>query len=152
RGDCLLVPGGTVHAIGAGITILEVQQNSDTTYRLWDWGRAGREVHIAEALRCTRFGAPPRAPIRPMWFEEDGVEVAHLARCRHFGMNALRVAPPVRRSTLSQAQIYAVIEGRGRMRHGELDFALNPGDVWLVPAACGYHHFEPDGELLLVQT
>lgn len=150
RGDCLLVPGGTVHAIGGGVTILEVQQNSDTTYRLWDWGRAGRETHVAAALRCVRFGAPERAPIRPLWFDEDGARVAHLARCKHFGMNALRITAPARRSTQSQAQIYAVIEGRGTLRHGDLEWALNPGDVWLVPASCGYHHFEPAGELLLV--
>jgi mannose-6-phosphate isomerase len=152
-GDCLLVPGGTVHAIGAGITILEVQQNSDTTYRLWDWGRAGRETHVTQALRCVRFGAPERGPIRPRWFREEGVGVAHLARCKHFGMNALRVTEPVRRSTQSQVNLYAVIEGRGRLRFGDEERALAPGDVWLVPASTGYHRLEPDlGGLHLVHV
>jgi mannose-6-phosphate isomerase len=152
-GDCLLVPGGTVHAIGAGITILEVQQNSDTTYRLWDWGRAGRETHVAEALRCVRFGEPERGPIRPRWFREEPVGIAHLARSRHFGMNALRIERPTRRSTQSQFQVYAVLEGRGALRWRERSFDLAPGDVWLVPAACGYHHLDPqEGELLLVHV
>ena len=152
-GDCLLVPGGTVHAISAGVTILEVQQNSDTTYRLWDWGRSGRETHVRQALACIRFGEPERGPIRPRWFPEGELEVAHLARCKHFGMNALRLTRPVRRSTQSQFNLYAVLEGDGRLRWGEEERALEPGDVWLVPASCGYHHFEPaGGELLLVHT
>ena len=150
-GDCLMVPGGTVHAIGAGVTILEVQQNSDTTYRLWDWGRTGRETHVAEALRCIRFGDPVRAPIRPRWFPEGELQVAHLARCKHFGLNALCLSKSVRRSTQSQFNLYAVIEGEGRLRWDEEERALARGDVWLVPASCGYHHFEPlRGELLLL--
>ncbi len=154
-GDCLLVPGGTVHAIGTGITILELQQNSDTTYRLWDWGRSGREVHIEQALRCIRFGSPERPPMRAHWFEQGaGSWSAQLARSRHFGLNAVRIAQPVRRSTLSQFQIYAVMAGEGRLsvRGSEAEWRLRPGDVWLVPAACGYHNLTPVGsELLLVQ-
>jgi mannose-6-phosphate isomerase len=156
-GDCLLVPGGTVHAIGAGVTILEVQQNSDTTYRLWDWGRTGREVHLSQALACARFGAPERPPLRPVWFEKgDGVAEAPLVRSQQFGLNALRLSRPVRRSTHSQYQIYAVLEGKGRLRlPDQRAFELSPGDVWLVPAACGYHHLEPlmpaGGELVLAQ-
>ena len=150
-GDCLLVPGGTVHAISAGITILEVQQNSDTTYRLWDWGRTGRETHVAQALQCVRFGAPERGPIRPMWFPEGEHSVAHLARSKHFGINALRITRPERFSTQSQANLYAVVEGRGRLRWDGEERPLAPGDVWLVPAATGYHHVEPlGGELVLV--
>jgi len=150
-GDCLLVPGGTVHAISAGVTILEVQQNSDTTYRLWDWGRPGRETHVAQALAVIRFGDPERAPIRPRWFREDELEVAHLARSQHFGMNALRLTTPVRRSTQSQFQLYAVLAGAGTLRWQEREYALTPGDVWLVPASASYHHFAPaGGELLLV--
>ncbi len=150
-GDCLLVPGGTVHAISAGVTILEVQQNSDTTYRLWDWGREGRPTHVAEALQCIRFGDPERGPIRPLWFREGDVDVAHLARCKHFGLNALRLTSSVRRSTQSQCNLYAVIAGRGWLRWDKEERALAPGDVWLVPASTGYHHFEPtDRELLLL--
>jgi mannose-6-phosphate isomerase len=149
-GDCLLVPGGTVHAISAGITILEVQQNSDTTYRLWDWGRAGRETHVAEALKCIRFGDVPRGPIHPRWFPEGAHQIAHLARCKHFGMNALRLRAPTRFSTQSQFHLYAVLEGAGRLRWKEGERELTRGEVWLVPNATGYHYFEPAGEELLL--
>ena len=155
RGDCLFVPGGTVHAISAGVTILEVQQNSDTTYRLWDWGRTGREVHVEQALACIRFGDAARAPVRPRWSAEPGLDAAELVRSAHFAIDVLRVREPVRRSTGERCQIYAVFEGRGLLRlpGREERWALAPGDVWLVPAACGYHQLEPvGGELVLVQT
>ena len=64
RGECFFVPGGTVHAIGAGVTLIEVQQNSDTTFRVNDWGRVGldgkpRDLHVDEALACLDFGSSP---------------------------------------------------------------------------------------------
>lgn len=56
-GDLVYLPAGTIHALGGGITIFEVQQSCDVTYRLWDWGRP-REIHVAEALECTRYSGP----------------------------------------------------------------------------------------------
>ncbi len=58
-GVCHTLPSGTVHALGAGITVAEVQTPSDTTFRLYDWGRAGRELHVPDALRCMRFADDP---------------------------------------------------------------------------------------------
>lgn len=58
-GDCHTLPSGTIHALGAGVLVAEVQTASDTTYRIHDWGRRGRELHIAEALRCCRFEDDP---------------------------------------------------------------------------------------------
>lgn len=51
RGDFIVVPSGTIHAIGGGVTLLEVQQASGITYRLWDWGRPGRELHLDKGLQ-----------------------------------------------------------------------------------------------------
>jgi mannose-6-phosphate isomerase len=58
RGESLYIPGGTIHAICAGSLLLEVQQNSNTTYRLFDWGRKGRPLHIEEGLSALTFKAP----------------------------------------------------------------------------------------------
>ena len=160
-GQCLVVPGGTVHAIGAGITLLEVQQNSDTTYRLWDWDRVGpdgaaRETHRDPGLEATRFDLPRRPPIDPVWTPAgEGAELAHLTRSATFGMNLLRVHGATRRSTQNQFQIYAAVEGTGTLSVPAADTSvpLERGDVWLVPAAAGYHHLEPTyGPLTLVQS
>ena len=93
------------------------------------------------------------APIAARWTEQEGVAVAPLARSRHFGMNALRFTRPARRSTDGQYQIYVVVGGAGRLRvrASKAQALLASGDVWLVPAACGEHDVEPDGELVLVQ-
>lgn len=83
-GDTIFVPAGTVHTIGAGVLVAEVQQNSDTTYRLWDWGSA-REVHVREALESVHFG--PRSPdkVPPQIVEDDGrVQRALLVRSPFF--------------------------------------------------------------------
>jgi mannose-6-phosphate isomerase len=159
-GTCMVVPGGTVHAIGAGVTLLEVQQNSDTTYRVWDWDRLGddgqpRPTHVAEALAAARFDLPQRPPIPPV-FEPAGahVERAPLARSRTFAMNLLRISARARLSTRNQFQIYAAVEGSGRLapRTGAEAVDVRQGDVWLVPAAAGFHDLEPTGErLTLVQ-
>lgn len=160
-GDCMVVPGGTVHAIGAGITLFEVQQNSDTTWRIWDWGRMGldgapRETHLDQALAGIDFDQPARPPVKPVW--EPATEArparAALARSRWFAMNALAFAAPARLSSANQYQIYSVTAGSGRLgvRATGTEVTLNLGDTWLVPAACGYHDVEPgpDG-LTLVQ-
>ncbi len=159
-GECLLIPGGTVHAIGAGVSLLEVQQNSNTTYRIWDWGRVGldgkpRETHLPQALECVRYGEPPRPPVSPIFVPAgEKVSLAHLARSAYFGMNSLVLEGAARFATGGQFQIYAVIEGKGRLettRTG-VDWPLVRGDVWLVPASAGFHWIHPEGgPLRLVQ-
>ena len=59
RGDFISVPAGTIHAIGGGLTILEVQQASGITYRLWDWGRTDRELHLEKGLMVSDFSLCP---------------------------------------------------------------------------------------------
>jgi mannose-6-phosphate isomerase len=83
RGENLFVPSGRIHAIDAGLLILEIQQNSDTTYRVYDWGRLGldkkpRTLHVAESLQCIDFDdfEPTVMPA--------GNKEAVLAECEHF--------------------------------------------------------------------
>jgi mannose-6-phosphate isomerase len=64
-GQCFNLPSGTCHALGAGVVCLEVQTASDTTYRVYDWGRTGRALHIEEAMACIDFESPAPAPVRP---------------------------------------------------------------------------------------
>lgn len=80
RGDFITVPAGTVHAIGGGVTLLEVQQASGITYRLWDWGRPGRELHHDKGLKVSNYdrsfeirrgllGGPAQAMLKHADFE-----------------------------------------------------------------------------------
>jgi|GEM_PF-378396 len=62
-GECHYLPSGTCHALGAGALVLEVQTSSDTTFRIFDWGRTGRELHIPQALACIDFENPAPAAV-----------------------------------------------------------------------------------------
>lgn len=94
KGECHNLPSGTVHALGAGVLVAEVQTPSDTTFRLYDWGRTGRALHVEAALECSDFGPPPPAArldrdgahVSTEWFgitraliDHDGVPAATLA-------------------------------------------------------------------------
>jgi len=59
KGECYYLPSGTCHALGAGVLVAEVQTPSDTTFRVWDWGRTGREMHVDQAMECIDFDAHP---------------------------------------------------------------------------------------------
>lgn len=75
RGDFITVPAGTVHAIGAGVTLLEVQQASGITYRLWDWGRPGRELHLDKGLQVASYDR--RFEVRHDVLSTSGVLLKH---------------------------------------------------------------------------
>lgn len=90
-GDCLYLPAGTVHAVGGGVVLAEVQQSSDATFRLFDWNRrdaAGRqrELHLTEAFRAIDWQAGPVTPVTPEPIDglEPGVRVERLVDCCHF--------------------------------------------------------------------
>lgn len=61
RGECHTLPSGTCHALGAGVLVAEIQSPSDTTFRVHDWGRTGRELHVQQAMECIDFGPAPAA-------------------------------------------------------------------------------------------
>jgi mannose-6-phosphate isomerase len=149
-GQCLTVRGGTVHAIGAGVTLLEVQQNSDTTYRLYDWDRPGldgrpREMHVEPGLAAIRYDGVAPAPAEPAELElSPGVWIGLAARTEFFTMRRLRLQTATRRSTEEQFKIFVLLSGSGRLRtaHGAVE-SLAVGDVLLVPAAAEAVELEP---------
>lgn len=132
-GDSISVPAGTVHAIGAGVLLYEVQQPSDTTYRLFDWGR-GRALHLEEAAIAIR--GPGRGdPRRTM-----GPVAGPCARLPLVRMNALRldlllcdvgemVVGPAR-----EVSFLTAIGGDGALRSGAGEEAIRAGETFLVPA------------------
>jgi mannose-6-phosphate isomerase len=82
-------PAGTVHSIGPGVVLAEVQQNSNVTYRVYDWGRAGRALHVRQALDVARVEAHP-GPLRAE--EPDAGTSRELLHCDRFAMTLHRRA------------------------------------------------------------
>ncbi|MDR0929443.1 MAG: class I mannose-6-phosphate isomerase [Oscillospiraceae bacterium] len=121
-GDILHIPPGTVHAIGAGIVLLEVQQASDVTYRLWDWG-SDRALHWREAMAALRTEAPPPT-------QQGSLEGTHL------GMAVLTVSG---RMPLPEAAGFQCLTalGAGRLLRGGEKVPFVCGDTLYVPEGGG---------------
>jgi len=124
-GETYFTPAHTVHAIGAGIVLCEIQQNSDVTYRLWDYGRP-REIHVEQAVPIADLGVHPGAVASvPL---PDGREV--LVRSKYFVTELVPLVPGERRAPLPEkCQLWIAIAGSGRI--GAEPF--HPGEVWLMP-------------------
>ena len=139
-GDIYYSPAGTVHALGPGLTLIEIQQNTDLTYRLYDYGRP-RELHLDAGVRASR-PQPYVAAACPYDFEE-GREI--LADGQAFVLERWRSAVSATLTPAEDRPIWLVpVAGRGGIE-GE---ALEPGDVWLAtgPATLS---LEPRSELLV---
>ena len=117
-GDCIYLPSGTCHALGAGIRVAEVQTPSDTTFRVWDWARHDpkRPLHIEQALACMSFGADQHldAPSPPAPIEAHGTRIQALVRTPDFSVERISVSPG---ATLHQhgrgtPVAWTLIEGR----------------------------------------
>jgi mannose-6-phosphate isomerase len=145
-GDCILLPAGTVHALGAGLLIAEIQQSSDTTYRLFDWNRAGpdgqpRPLHIAQALEVIDFERGPVMPVAPM--PTDRPQVARLAACDKFVVDRWEIALPREVGADDRFHILAVIEGSVGVADDPAGRPLRLGETLLLPAAAGPLRIDP---------
>lgn len=145
-GDTYFIPARTVHAIGPGVTLCEIQQNSDVTYRLYDYNRLPlRELHLDEAARIADLGSHPGAstPVRI----SDQHEL--LTRCEFFATESISIHEELEFvPDAGQVELLIFIEGRGTIAGSR--FGL--GEVWLVPPDAGPFNLRPDGSVKLLRT
>jgi mannose-6-phosphate isomerase len=147
-GDSMLVRSGQVHAIDAGCLILEIQQNSDTTYRVYDWGRAGldgkpRQLHVAESLKSILWDARP-----PLLRKTERIP-AVLADVPEFRIRHVPLATgeTLRFVANEQPRILSVVEGKLRSAAGG---ELTRGDNIVVPFAGEFRFTAAEESLVLV--
>ncbi len=149
-GDCIFIPAGTVHALGAGLLVAEIQQASDTTYRLFDWNRVGpdgqpRPLHVEQALDAIDYTAHVIRPSRPKATDKPYVE--RLVACDKFVLDRWRIddARPLavddRFHILSvlRGELFAgsaaAVSGRGSATSDPVSvISLIAGQTLLVPA------------------
>lgn len=142
-GDTFLVPAGTVHALGPGLTLMEVQEQSDITYRLFDYGR-GRELHLEHGLAVADLG-PYTAGTASHVAASRGRQI--LTRCRYFTMERRDVAGQLSFAPLApHFHIVVVMEGEGRIA-GE---PFRSGQAFFVPARADACAIESAAATLLV--
>ena len=144
-GDCHFLESGTVHALGAGVLVAEVQTPSDTTFRVFDWNRLGpdgkaRALHIQEALEVIDFSSSaPVTPQRRNYTVDDAV-VTELVTCDYFSMRRLVV--PEGSQTLppewmeNKPEVWICLSGQGVLETLDaMPLAFAPGETILIPAA-----------------
>jgi mannose-6-phosphate isomerase len=135
-GDAMFLPAGRFHAVGAGCLLVEVQQNSDTTYRVFDWNRLDdngkpRQLHIEQALQCINFD-----DVAPKLVEPRG---ELLVRHELFEIQKWNLESP--RQTVPRGQFAVVCCLTGKLMCADVD--LNPGEFLLVPALLGNRQLYP---------
>jgi mannose-6-phosphate isomerase len=154
-GDVLYTAPGTIHALGAGLAVYEIQQNSNITYRLYDWGRLGldgrlRPLHLTEALAVTRFPQPIAAPNSNCIVPDLVGQRAIRAAGPHFALEELRT-PGASRLDGETFHLLTSFGGPSELdfaRHGR--YTLDSAMTLIVPASMGDYAYRPpsDGRLL----
>lgn len=143
KGDVFFIPSGTIHAIGAGLLIAEVQQNSNITYRMWDYGRIGadgkpRELHIKKGLDVTvREHRGPTLPYEP---DRDvpGGTIRHLVKCERFCVDAIHLCGLIEDYAAEAGFVSLLcLEGEGALLYGEQAMPLRKGQSIFIPAGMG---------------
>lgn len=147
-GDALFLPSGRVHALGRGLVIFEIQQNSDTTYRVFDWNRVGlngrpRDLHLDQAMASIDFKDQAPALVSTMGVSEGGLSVRSLVRDPLFDIDELNGAGPIPdRRAPGHPGLVAVVAGRVVLVGGGQRIELAPGGFAVLPAAM--RNFELD--------
>lgn len=155
KGDVFFIPAGTVHALGAGIEVVEVQQTSDVTYRIYDWDRVdsegkGRELHTALAVDAIDFEADAEL-LHKKYDVAKGGE-AKVIESPYFTMTIHDVdgSKELDRSMLDSFVVYICLEGSVRISADGSEESLNAGELVLVPAECSEVTFVGEARLMEV--
>ena len=156
-GDCHYLPSGTCHALGAGILVAEVQTPSDTTFRVYDWGRTGRELHVEPAMQCITFGPAETAghePMTPLGDRHRGAAVTRMVTCEYFRMDRVEADAGFEDAAgQSEPTVWMVISGRGTLTcESADDTPFGPGDTVLLPPAMSGGRVRVDEDAVWIEV
>ena len=154
-GDCIYIPAGTVHALGDGLLIAEIQQASDTTYRLFDWNRVGpdgkqRQLHIAQGLDAIDFDRGPIQIEKPT--PTACQEIERLVTGDHFIIDRWNFERPLRAGGNDKCHLISVIEGEVEISDDPFGKPRMRGEVLLLPAALGEVTVSPSSKATLLDV
>jgi mannose-6-phosphate isomerase len=144
-GDTLFMSPGAIHALGPGMLIYEIQQTSDITYRVYDWGRPQtetRKLHIEKALAVSNPNATTSVLSAPQVSDGD---VKTLTQCQYFQLDTISVEEKTAAlDTLGESfHALTLLDGQSQVRAGGESFILNKFETLLIPAVCGAYQIIP---------
>ncbi|WMJ81697.1 class I mannose-6-phosphate isomerase [Clostridium sp. MB40-C1] len=150
KGDCFLINSGLVHAIGEGLIIAEIQQNSDVTYRVYDYGR-GREVHVQKSLDVINFHLKSINCSKNKVEKFNGFSRVVLCENEYFRMEKYSIRKKLNdNSNVKKFFIITCVEGNGKILVNNLEEKIQKGDSYLIPATLGEYFIE--GELEIIKS
>lgn len=155
KGDVFFITPGTMHAIGKGIMIAEIQESSNVTYRVYDYGRVGndgkpRELHVDKALEVTKLSKAGESTYPYVLEQVEGAKVGTLASCEYFTVKRVNVTEAV--SFIADGQSFhhlMVVEGQVEINIGHKKLSGKKGESFFVPANSGNYRIQGKGEVIL---
>jgi mannose-6-phosphate isomerase len=157
-GDTIFVPAGTAHTIGPGLLLCEIQEQSDLTYRVFDYNRPDaqgkmRPLHVEKALQVMRFGPQLGGKVDPVQIKQGALTETYLAMCPHFATEKWESSERIDASTsAAHFDLLIFLEGHGSIRHGGEITPYRPTQVWMMAAALGKYQLLPDVHTSLLRT
>jgi len=155
--EAVYLPPGMIHALGPGVILFEVEENSDLTYRLDDFGRLGldgkpRPLHLDKGLDVLRPELPPLRDLPRLEIRESYGTRRLVLASRYFALEELSIRQPVSfSSSPERVEVLSIIEGHGRIENETGWLAYRRSDTWVIPPAAGLYRIMPAVETKLLK-
>ncbi len=156
-GDAILVRAGTVHSL-SGLVVFEAQENSDVTFRLYDWDRVDsktgkrRPLQVEQAMACIDFDQVAIGPVAPVVEEAAPVRRERLFHCKPFSVWRHRGELPFTVGAAGTPRVLVCIAGEGELEHNSSNYPVGRGDVMLLPAQVGACSYRPRNAVSLLEV
>lgn len=148
KGDSFLINSGLVHAICEGVVIAEIQQNSDVTYRVYDYGRP-REIHVKKALDVINFDLQCENLSEKEEIEHDGYSQSLLCKNEYFGIEKISITKEYNdESDKDKFDMYTCVEGEGVIEGRDYSEVIKKGDSFLIPSTLGAYKIKGNIKVL----
>jgi mannose-6-phosphate isomerase len=157
-GDTFFVTPGTPHTIGPGMILCEVQEYSDLTYRVYDYGRVdsngkSRELHVEKALEVMKFSVPPPAKVEPLHLPGERVHKTLLAACSYFATERWEFRATVEAESRNDCfELFVILNGSGHLHWQGPPLPYERGQCWLIPASLGKFSLQPEESTSVIRT
>jgi mannose-6-phosphate isomerase len=148
-GEGVFLPAGTVHSLGGGVVVFEIQQNSDVTFRLYDWNhvdaktRKPRALQVEQAIACIDFTQGAICPVVPTVEEVKPVLRERLFLCEHFELWRLNGESSFKVGESGTPHVLVCISGNGQLVYNCENYEVGRGDILLLPSVVGACDFLP---------
>lgn len=155
-GDAVFIPAGTIHSL-RDLVIFEVQENSDVTFRLYDWNqvdpktRQHRSLQVEQAMACIDFAQGAITPVVPLVEQVEPALRERLFDCAHFRLWRLRAKSPFAIGFAGSPCVLVCLDGKGHLTQHGIDFPFRAGDVLVLPAEVGACSCSPSGKVELLE-